>query len=106
MNKAFSEAAAKAPFDTAKLDRLMGEGGLDVLVVSSGIMSNIFWEDIASSFSTRWTPSASAAICPCWFIQSDRPEQTLYLGNGMETFEEELHTIPAPREDIGRERST
>lgn len=35
MNHTHSEAAAKPPFDTAKLDRLMGEADLDVLVATS-----------------------------------------------------------------------
>ena len=35
MNNTHSEAATETPFDTAKLDRLMGEADLDVLVVTS-----------------------------------------------------------------------
>jgi hypothetical protein len=52
MNHTHSEAAAKPPFDTAKLDRLMGEADLDVLVATRGITSSICWADTASSFST------------------------------------------------------
>ena len=56
-------AVPMVPFDSGRLDKLMDEAGIDVLLVTSSTMSSISWEATASSSLTTWTRSGSAAIC-------------------------------------------
>ena len=55
--------AKSLPFDSAKLDALLDDAGIDALVVTSKHNIQYLLGAIASSSSTRWMPSASAATC-------------------------------------------
>ena len=76
MNNTHSEAATETPFDTAKLDRLMEEAGPRCPRRHlAGITSSTCWAATASSSSTRWMRSASAAICRCSSIKGASPKR-------------------------------
>ena len=96
MNHTHSEAAAKPPFDTAKLDRLMGEADLDVLVATSRHNVQYLLGGYRFFFFDAMDAIGVSRYLPVVVYQRGRPENTLYVGNRMEGFERELGSIPAP----------
>src|SRR3954464_6432530 len=96
MNHTHSEAAAKPPFDMAKLDRLMGEADLDVLVATSRHNVQYLLGGYRFFFFDAMDAIGVSRYLPVVVYQRGRPENTLYVGNRMEGFERELGTIPAP----------
>src|ERR1700712_947173 len=96
MNKAFTEIKAQAPFDTAKLDRLMGEADLDVLVVTSRHNVQYLLGGYRFFFFEAMDAIGVSRYLPVVVYQRGRPENTFYVGNRMEGFERELGTIPVP----------
>src|ERR1700712_2676015 len=96
MNNTHSAAAARAPFDTAKLDRLMGEADLDVLVATSRHNVQYLLGGYRFFFFDVMEAIGVSRYLPVVVYQRGRPENTFYVGNGMESFERELQTIPAP----------
>jgi Xaa-Pro aminopeptidase len=84
------------PFDTAHLDRLMGEAGLDVIVVTSkhniqyllGGYRFFFYETMDAIGISRYQ---NALV-----YQRGRPENALYIGARMENFEVELGKFWTP----------
>ena len=95
MNYTHSEAAAKPPFDTAKLDRLMGEADLDVLVATSRHNVQYLLGGYRFFFFDVMEAIGVSRYLPVVVYQRGRPENTLYVGNRMEGFERELDAIPA-----------
>ena len=96
MNNTHSEAATETPFDTAKLDRLMGEADLDVLVVTSRHNVQYLLGGYRFFFFDVMDAIGVSRYLPVVVYQRGRPENTFYVGNRMEGFERELGTIPAP----------
>ena len=86
----------EAPFDTAKLDRLMGEADLDVLVATSRHNVQYLLGGYRFFFFDVMEAIGVSRYLPVVVYQRGRPENTLYVGNRMEGFERELKTIPAP----------
>jgi len=96
MNKAIRETTSNAPFDTAKLDRLMGEADLDVLVATSRHNVQYLLGGYRFFFFDVMEAIGVSRYLPVVVYQRGRPENTLYVGNRMEGFEHELKTIQAP----------
>ncbi len=96
MNHSHSETATKMPFDTAKLDRLMGEADLDVLVATSRHNVQYLLGGYRFFFFDVMEAIGASRYLPVVVYQRGRPENTFYVGNRMEGFERELETIPAP----------
>ena len=55
MPETAQQAQIAIPFDAGRLDRLMEEAGIDVLLATSSTTSNICSAAIAPSSSTTWT---------------------------------------------------
>lgn len=89
------------PFDEAKLDRLMEQAGLDVLVATSkhnvqyllGGYRFFFFDTMDAIGTTRYLPAL--------VYQRGRPENTAYVGSSMENFERDLGKLWPPRLDLG-----
>jgi Xaa-Pro dipeptidase len=96
MNVADSKIAARAPFDTKKLDRLMLEAGLDALVVTSRHNVQYLLGGYRFFFFDAMEAIGVSRYLPVYVYQRERPENALYVGNRMEGFEKELGRIAAP----------
>ena len=78
------------PFDAARLDALMEEAGIDALVVTSkhniqyllGGYKFFFFEAMDAIGVNRYLPAV--------VYQKGKPERSAYVGNNMETYEQEL----------------
>jgi Xaa-Pro aminopeptidase len=90
MNDVADPTAVKTPFDWRKLDALMEERDIDVLLVSS--KHNIqyllggyrfFFFDVADAIGV-------SRYLPILVYPRGRPEHATYLGNPMESYEKEL----------------
>src|SRR3954469_19384183 len=96
MNKAFSEAAAKAPFDTANPDSRMGEADLDVLIATSRHNVQYLLGGYRFFFFDVMEAIGISRYLPVFVYQKGHPENSAYIGNGMERFEHELGSIWTP----------
>src|SRR5262245_64530306 len=96
MNKMFSGAATKAPFDTAKLDALMEEAGLDVLIATSRHNVQYLLGGYRFFFFDVMEAIGTSRYLPVLIYQKGHPERTAYIGNRMERFEHELGQIWTP----------
>lgn len=96
MNKMFSAAGTRAPFDTDKLDRLMDEAGLDVLIATSRHNVQYLLGGYRFFFFDVMEAIGTSRYLPVFVYQKGHPERTAYIGNRMEGFERELGQIWTP----------
>ena len=99
---AVAETATKKPipFDTKRLDRLMDEAGIDVLVATSkhnvqyllGGYRFFFFDTMDAIGTTRYLPAV--------VYQKGKPENAAYVGCMMENFEKELGKFWQPNLDL------
>lgn len=97
MNIAAGGAEALAvPFDAARLDRLMEEAGIDVLLATSkhnvqyllGGYRYIFFQAMDAIGHSRYLPVV--------VYERGRPERSAYVGNRMEGHEHQVHPFWTP----------
>ncbi len=96
MNFMPGTSATKLPFDTDKLDRLMDEAGLDVLIATSRHNVQYLLGGYRFFFFDVMEAIGTSRYLPVFIYQKGHPENAAYVGNGMERFEQELGAIPAP----------
>lgn len=96
MNYMPGKAATRPPFDTDKLDRLMDEAGLDVLIATSRHNVQYLLGGYRFFFFDVMEAIGTSRYLPVFVYQKGHPENAAYIGNGMERFESELGAIPAP----------
>src|SRR5438128_11833018 len=96
MKNARSETAPNVPFDTAKLDRLMGEADLDVVIATSRHNVQYLLGGYRFFFFDVMDAIGVSRYLPVVVYQRGRPENTLYVGNRMEGSERDLEASPAP----------
>ena len=99
--------ATKAPFDTDKLDRLMDEAGLDVLVATSRHNVQYLLGGYRFFFFDVMEAIGTSRYLPAFVYQKGHPENAAYIGNRMEGFERELGSVLDPdRQDrvMGNDR--
>jgi Xaa-Pro aminopeptidase len=99
---AVAETATKKPipFDTQRLDKLMDEAGIDVLVATSkhnvqyllGGYRFFFFDTMDAIGTTRYLPAV--------VYQKGKPENAAYVGCMMENFEKELGKFWQPNLDL------
>jgi Xaa-Pro dipeptidase len=94
MNVASQEIVAHSAFDAKKLDRLMEEAELDVLVVTSRHNVQYLLGGYRFFFFDAMDAIGVSRYLPVFVYQRERPENALYIGNRMEGFEKELGNIP------------
>lgn len=87
----------KAPFDTQKLDRLLEEQGIDVLIASSKHNIQYLLGGYRFFFFDSFDAIGVSRYLPLLVYFRNRPEQTVYLGNRMEAYEEALDRFWVPR---------
>jgi len=96
MNIMLGTTATTAPFDTGKLDRLMDEAGLDVLLVTSRHNVQYLLGGYRFFFFDVMEAIGVSRYLPVFVYQKGRPENSAYIGNRMEGFERELGSIWTP----------
>jgi Xaa-Pro dipeptidase len=96
MNIALGATATKAPFDTGKLDRLMDEAGLDILIATSRHNVQYLLGGYRFFFFDVMEAIGTSRYLPVFVYQKGHPENAAYIGNRMEGFEHELGRIWTP----------
>ncbi len=79
-----------APFDTARLDELMGEAGLDVLVATSKHNVQYLLGGYRFFFFESMDAIGVSRYLPVFIYRRGHPEDTAYIGYRMESFEKRL----------------
>src|SRR6185437_14043300 len=79
MNKALGKIEMKAPFDTEKLDRLMDEAGLDVLIAASRHNVQYLLGGYRFFFFDVMEAIGTSRYLPAFVYQKGRPENTGYI---------------------------
>ena len=79
-----------APFDTALLDRLMDEAGLDVLVATSKHNVQYLLGGHRSFFFDNMDAMGISRYLPVFVYPKGHPEKAAYFGHGMETYQTQI----------------
>jgi Xaa-Pro aminopeptidase len=79
-----------APFDTARLDRLMDEAGLDVLVATSKHNVQYLLGGHRSFFFDNMDAIGISRYLPVFVYPKGAPEKAGYFGHGMETYQTQI----------------
>jgi Xaa-Pro aminopeptidase len=89
---AISETAIRKPlpFDAGKLDKLMDEAGIDVLVATSKHNVQYLMGGYRFFFFDSMDAIGTSRYLPALVYRKGKPEDAAYVGCAMETFEEEL----------------
>jgi Xaa-Pro aminopeptidase len=85
-----SSATKPIPFDTAKLDRLLDEAGIDVLVATSKHNVQYLLGDYTFFFFEAMDAIGISRYLPAVVYQKGKPGNSAYVGNSMESYEKEL----------------
>jgi Xaa-Pro aminopeptidase len=96
MNIALGKISTAAPFDTGKLDRLMDEAGLDILIVTSRHNVQYLLGGYRFFFFDVMEAIGTSRYLPVFIYQKGHPENSAYIGNRLEGFENELGRIWTP----------
>lgn len=96
MDNAFDTIATTAPFHTAKLDRLMDEAGFDVLIATSRHNVQYLLGGYRFFFFDVMEAIGTSRYLPMFVYQKGHPDNSVYIGNRMEKFEQELGRIWTP----------
>src|ERR1700732_4125493 len=79
-----------APFDTALLDRLMDEAGLDVLVATSKHNVQYLLGGHRSFFFDNMDAIGIGRYLPAFVYPKGAPDKAAYFGHGMETYQTQI----------------
>ena len=85
-----------APFDTVRLDRLMEEAGLDILLATSKHNTQYLLGGYRFIFFSAMDAIGHSRYLPVVAYQRGRPDRTAYVGNKMETGEHQVHPFWTP----------
>jgi len=89
--------ATKAiPFDTAQLDRLLGEAGIDALLVTSKHNVQYLLGGYRFFFFDYMDAMGTSRYLPVLFYQRGKPENAAYVGYRLEKHEKELSKFWTP----------
>jgi Xaa-Pro dipeptidase len=87
---------ARAPFDTAQLDRMMEEAGIDVLLATSKHNAQYLMGGYRFIFFQAMDAIGHSRYLPVVVYRKGRADQTAYVGNRMETGEHQVHPFWTP----------
>jgi Xaa-Pro aminopeptidase len=90
MIKARLDETKQAPFDTTRLDALLEEEGIDVLVATSKHNVEYLLGGYRFFFFDYTDALGVSRYLPVLIYQKGRPDNTAYIGHFMECYEEEL----------------
>lgn len=84
------------PFDSARLDRLMDEAGIDVLVATSKHNVQYLLGGYRFIFFSAMDAIGHSRYLPMLVYQKGAPDRSAYVGNRMETGEHAVHPFWTP----------
>ena len=88
--------ASALPFDRAHLDGLLDETGIDALVISSKHNIQYLFGGYRFFFFDHFDAIGVSRYLPLLIYVKGRPDQSTYIGHGMETYEKELGKFWTP----------
>jgi Xaa-Pro aminopeptidase len=89
--RSFAKAeAASPPFDSARLDSLLDEASLDAVVISSKHNIQYLFGGYRFFFFDHFDAIGVSRYLPILIYVKGRPDQSTYIGHGMEAYEKEL----------------
>ena len=89
--------AAPLPFDSARLDDLLDEAGMDAAVISSKHNIQYLFGGYRFFFFDHFDAIGVSRYLPLLVYVKGRPEQSIYIGHGMESYERDLGQVLDPR---------
>jgi Xaa-Pro aminopeptidase len=90
MNEAQNDAVKPAPFDTARLDALLDDAGIDVLVATSKHNVQYLLGGYRFFFFDYMDAIGVSRYLPVVVYHKGRPDNTAYIGHLLEGYEKEL----------------
>jgi Xaa-Pro aminopeptidase len=106
MSMAETQTRKPIPFDAEKLDRLLDDAGIDVLVATSKHNVQYLLGGYRFFFFDSMDAVGVSRYLPALVYRKGRPEQAAYIGCGMETYEQELGKFWPPHLDWAPTGST
>jgi Xaa-Pro aminopeptidase len=95
--RSFAKAeAASPPFDSARLDSLLDEASLDAVVISSKHNIQYLFGGYRFFFFDHFDAIGVSRYLPILIYVKGRPDQSTYIGHGMEAYEKELGKFWTP----------
>ena len=88
--------ATPLPFDSARLDSLLDEAGMDAVVISSKHNIQYLFGGYRFFFFDHFDAIGVSRYLPLLVYVKGRPEQSTYIGQGMESYEKELGKFWTP----------
>jgi Xaa-Pro aminopeptidase len=89
-------AAGEVPFDAARLDRLMEEAGIDVLVVTSKHNARYLMGGYTFFFFATMAAIGHSRYLPVVIYPKGAPDRAAYIGNAMEDWEHAMRPFWTP----------
>src|SRR5437588_1558683 len=96
MNIAQTVTKPAVPFDTAKLDGLLGDAGVDTLVVTSKHNVQYLLGGYRFFFFDYMDAIGVSRYLPVVVYQRGKPENSAYIGYRPEVYEKELNKFWTP----------
>src|SRR5271170_6840036 len=95
--RSFAKAEATSPpFDSARLDALLDEAGMDAAVISSKHNIQYLFGGYRFFFFDHFDAIGVSRYLPLLVYVKGRPDQSIYIGQGMEAYERELGKFWTP----------
>ncbi len=94
-----SRAPAPLQFDSDRLDELLDEEGIDVLIASSKHNIQYLLGGYRFFFFEGQDAVGVSRYLPLFLYFKGQPERSVYIGNSMESWEKDLGTIRVPEVD-------
>ncbi len=94
------------PFDTDLLDELMRQAGIDLLVVSSKHNIQYLLGGYRFFFFDHFDAIGVSRYLPLLVYPRGHPERSTYIGNPMESYEQELNRFWVPRVEAAASSTT
>jgi Xaa-Pro aminopeptidase len=88
--------AAPPPFESVRLDALLDEAGMDAVVISSKHNIQYLFGGYRFFFFDHFDAIGVSRYLPMLVYVKGRPDQSTYIGHGMETYEKELGKFWTP----------
>ena len=94
--QSFAKAEAAPSFDAARLDALLDEAGIDAAVISSKHNIQYLFGGYRFFFFDHFDAIGVSRYLPILIYVKGRPDQSTYIGHGMETYEKDLGKFWTP----------
>src|SRR5215467_8145057 len=95
-----AEVRKPIPFDVNELDKLLDDAGIDVLVATSKHNIQYLLGGYRFFFFDTMDAIGVSRYLPALVYPKGKPEQSAYIGCGMETYEQELGKFWPPALDL------